>query len=189
MQTCYHGFRDLKRVELRFHLLIFRFICLFRLTAPSRHSAAAPPPRAAPLHTAPVSASAERHEPVAPPCAACSACLNGSTPGLNRAGLLPVSDGDSARGGACDAACCSASLLPSLSRLCYARSVLNNSLIARFSSPETIQARGRVNRRPWRPNPALIECGCGLVALKTCAVVTPKQQADAESAALAKFRA
>ena len=62
----------------------------------------------------------------------------------------------------------------------------------RFSSPETILARERVNRRrgaQTQRRERRSERGCGLFGLTTCAAVAPELQADAESAALAKCRA
>ena len=145
-------------------------------------------PRAAPLHTAPVSASAWRHEPVAPPFATCFVCLNGSTPGQDQAGLLPASDGDNARGG---------TVLQRKLASIAVTSVLRESGSEQFLHRKVFIARddpGSWAREPppWRPKPApraTLERGCGLFGLTTCAAVAPEMQADAESAALAKFRA
>ena len=88
--------------------------------------------------------------------------------------------------------CCSASLPASLVTSVRREIGSEHFLNRRFSSPETILARERVNRRrgaQTQRRERRSERGCGLFGLTTCAAVAPELQADAASAALAKCRA
>jgi len=89
--------------------------------------------------------------------------------------LLPVSDGDSARGGARAQGKLAVIAVTSVLRKIGSEPFLNRKVFIARDDPGSWVRKPT----PWRPNPAPIERGCGFVALTTCAAVAREQQADA----------